>query len=241
MFLNFDDEFCKRKKCAWASLAAFKPIWHSDVTMDLKRRSLVDPIFTYAAHTWPMSTSCANMLDAAYGRMLRYALGLPFASSNNIVHTEELYADLPFVSSVIAERRFKFCAHVFRAQFEHKQYHALADVLNFDTSEMVKRQHTGNTMTYVNTLLRDARFSFLQQLHTVWKDRASTIKFSKEIRAERQSKKYASIYASRIASLLRYFDYTHDRVPEHVHRVPTVRVMVNEVTPRPYKLSADTV
>ena len=128
LLLNFEKEFAKRKSQAWAAMkTTFDAIWDSDITMDLKRslfRALIDPIFTYVAHTWSLTRTQMNEVDCAYGRLLRRALRLmPAFLSHDIVHTEKLYGDLPFITIVIAERSFKFCAHVYRATAEVRQYH----------------------------------------------------------------------------------------------------------------------
>lgn len=205
--LDFEKEFAKRKGCAWAAINSFDAVWTSDVKMDLKRslfKSLVDPIFTYAAHTWALTKTQMVEVDGTYGRLLRRALGLhPAFLSRDIVHTEKLYGDLPFISSVIAERKFKFCAHVFRATALRDDRHALAYALAFDTSHL--RPKVGAQSTFMATLARDARLDF-DGLHPVFKDRAKSLAVATEIRAERQTERYRAIYRNRSSRMQSYFD-----------------------------------
>jgi len=207
LVLKFEKEFAKRKSLAWAALKSFDAIWDSDVKMDLKRslfRALIDPIFTYAAHTWSMTRSQMNEVDCAYGRLLRRALGLmPAFLSHDLVHTEKLYGDMPFISSVLAERRFKFCAHVFRATAENRQPHALAYALAFDTTHL--KPKTGAQSTFMSTLARDARTTF-DGLHPIFENRARSLKVAMEIRAERQTERYRQIYLHRASHMQSYFD-----------------------------------
>jgi len=205
--LDFEKEFAKRKGCAWAAVNSFSAVWDSDVKMDLKRRlfkSLIDPIFTYAAHCWSLTRAQMNEVDGAYGRLLRRALGLqPAFLSHDLVHTEQLYGDLPFITSVLAERRFKFCAHVFRATALRNVPHALAYALAFDTSHL--RPKVGSQSTFMATLARDARTVF-DGLHPVFLNKTRSLQTSAEIRAERQSEKYRAIYVGRASHMYAYFE-----------------------------------
>jgi len=205
--LSFDKEFAKRKACAWAAMKSFDAVWESDVKMDLKRslfRSLIDPIFTYAAHTWSLTRSQMNEVDAAYGRLLRRALGLkPAFLSHSIVHTEKLYGELPFITSVIAERRFKFCAHVYRATALRGDPHPLAFALDFDTSHL--RPKVGSQSTFLETLARDARAVF-DGLHPMFLNKTRSLQVAMKIRAERQTERYRQIYLHRASHMQSYFD-----------------------------------
>ena len=242
MVLNFEKEFAKRKGCAWAAVNAFEAVWSSNVSMDLKRRlfkSLVDPIFTYAAHTWSLTRSQMNEVDGAYGRLLRRALGLhPAFLSHDIVHTERLYGELPFITSVIAERRFKFCAHVFRATALCRQSHVLAYALAFDTSHL--RPRVGHSNTFMATLARDARTVF-DGLHPIFMNRSKSLEVATEIRAERQTERYRAIYHRRASHMQSYFDEDAEIDPDTNKRkrraprsvtIPDPTVMPLQVRPR---------
>jgi len=216
--LNFQKEFKQRKGYAWAVVNAFASIWDSDVRIECKRRlfrSLVDPIFTYGAHAWPMNKTRENALDDCYGRLLRRAMGLPPAYlSHTLVHTEELYGDIPFVSSVIAERRFKICAHVYRSTLLFTQGrsggtpHALSYVLDFDTTHLSK--HRGERSTFISSLEKSARLPF-DSLHSAFADRKRSFQIATEIRAERQSERYRSIYMRRARAMMAYFETAKER------------------------------
>jgi len=240
--LDFEKEFAKRKGCAWAAINSFEAVWNSDVPMDLKRslfRSLIDPIFTYAAHTWALTRTQKNEVDGAYGRLLRRALGLhPAFLSHDIVHTEKLYGDLPFITSTIAERRFKFCAHVFRATALCDQPHVLAYALAFDTSHL--RPKAGAQSTFMATLARDVRTVF-DGLFPLFTDKAKSLKVAMEIRAERQTERYRAIYLRRASHMQSYFDDDPEfdletqrrrkRAPRNV-TTPDPTVTIGQVRPR---------
>ena len=239
--LDFEKEFSKRKGCAWAALKAFDAVWESNVKMDLKRalfKSLIDPIFSYAAHTWALTSTRLNEIDSAYGRLLRRALGLQHAFlSHDIVHTERLYGDMPFISSTILERRFKFCAHVFRATTLCGQPHALAYALAFDTSHLTPKR--GAQSTFMVTLARSVRTVF-DGLHPIFENRARSLKVATEIRAERQTERYRQIYRNRASHMQSYFDgppeYDSDtgrrvRRPPRLVAFPDPTVAPGEVRP----------
>eukprot|EP00759_Apiculatamorpha_spiralis_P050563 PhF_6_TR4824/c4_g1_i10/m.6695 len=86
--------------------------------METKRtlfQSLVEPIFSYGLHAWALTVAKRAQLNGTYGRMLRFALGLPPAFiTRDIVGTEKLYGDLPFISSLIEKRTFTLLGHTLR-------------------------------------------------------------------------------------------------------------------------------
>eukprot|EP00759_Apiculatamorpha_spiralis_P049216 PhF_6_TR44202/c2_g1_i5/m.67838 len=208
--LCFETEFSKRRACAWAAVRTFTPVWQSDAPTEAKRRlfsALVDPIFTYAMHTWPMTVERSRNIDGSYGRLLRFALGLPPACiSRHLVHTESLYGNQPFVSSVIAERRVKFVGHVLRA-YEHPTtptLHPLAEVIGYDTTHLPGRR--GPRITLLSTVFRNLRVQYLEQLLDILTNKTKALHAAQDTKACYQAQRWQSIYDRRIRHMLSYFE-----------------------------------
>ena len=78
--LTPDKELSAKKGKAWAQIKAYDFILRSTVHPDLKRQlfqALVEPILSFGSTSFRFLRSFCRELDAFYGRLLRYALGLP--------------------------------------------------------------------------------------------------------------------------------------------------------------------
>jgi len=120
-----------------------------------------------------------------------------------------LHGNLPFITSVIAERRFKFCAHVYRATAEKRQEHALAYALAFETTHL--KPKVGTHSTFMSTLW------LARWLHPMFINRTLSLRMAREIAAERQTKRYRQIYLRRAAHMQFYVD---DSPPVHAGKRP---------------------
>jgi hypothetical protein len=159
---------------AWAALTKYAGIWRAKVDQDVKRqlfRALVEPILTYGLVAYAPSVSFERKLDAAYNRMLRYALGLPPVVVSREVKTELLYSGMDYISATVAQRRITLLGHVARDHFEQRARHPLVQILFHDLR--LKRRR-GRRSTIVGGLLREAKCADLDELWTLLLDRDRT-------------------------------------------------------------------
>lgn len=161
--LNFREDFDHRKNKAWGILVQYRGIWKSTHSPQLKRTlfmSLVEPIMTYGMAAWELTKSRIQLLNNAFGHMLRYALGLPGGEKTKEHHTEEVYGKLSFLSTTIRTRRLSMFAHFVRAYFreENPEIHLFVPIVLSYMPESSK--------TLQRSLLEDAncttRISFVE-------------------------------------------------------------------------------
>ena len=156
--LDFDDELKRKKGRAWAAVKKVDSLWHSNVCMKVKRklfRSIVEPIMTYGLSAWSLTAYRRRRVDGMFGRILRYCLGLQSAYlSHDLVGTEQLYGDIPFLSTMLSTRRISLVAHTLRAHLD-RRYHSLTAVLLFDPVDL--KPLRGPRITVVSDLLRQCR------------------------------------------------------------------------------------
>ena len=220
--LDFDDELARKKGRAWAAVRKIDNIWHSNVCMNVKRqlfRSIVEPILTYGLCAWSLSAERRRRVDGMFGRILRYCLGLPPAYlSHDLVHTEQLYGDIPFLSTMLTTRRLSLVAHTLRAHLDGR-LHSLAKVLLFEpsTSQLVPRR--GPRITIASDILRQCHVEFREQLVDVLKDRVRCRMLIDTVRRNQQQLVYHSISDRRVLNLLSYFDMPRKAVVRSIELV----------------------
>ena len=225
-------DLTKRAQKCWAALQSMKSIWKSNLGRDYKRNlfyALVEPIWTYGIGAWPLTRAYEDSLNGTFGRMLRFALGLkPAYVSRHTVHTEDLYGDKPFISTIIRTRRMNFLAHNFRAHCTSRVMHPFIQVLFWEVdADTYGRYRGGQRMTFQTSLLRDARFEFMEQLIPIFVSNSSTTTLINQIRVEQQRLAWDRIHARRenaqdnrtIASIWR----THQRARQPVIAAPVAR------------------
>jgi exonuclease III len=141
--LDYDTDLAARKGKAWAVILKFHDVWKSTAPRDTKRilfRVLVEPILTYGLCEFALTKTRATLLDAMYGRMLRFALGLPstaytHSQGDYTVSSEDVYGDVPFLSSTLRVQRLRMLgravAHVERTKHmgDRKAVHPVLEVL----------------------------------------------------------------------------------------------------------------
>jgi len=220
--LDFDDELARKKGRAWAAVKKVDSIWHSNVCMNVKRqlfRSIVEPILTYGLCAWSLSAERRRLVDGMFGRILRYCLGLPPAYlSHDLVHTEQLYGDIPFLSTMLTTRRLSLVAHTLRAHLDGR-LHSLAKVLLFEpsTAQLVPRK--GPRITIASDILRQCHVEFREQLVDVLKDRARCRMLIDTVRRNQQQLVYHSIFDRRVLKSLSYFDMPRKAVVRSIELV----------------------
>ena len=205
--LNFEDELLRKKGRAWAAVKKVDSIWHSNVCMKVKRqlfRSIVEPVMTYGLCAWSLTAERKRRVDGMFGRILRYCLGLqPAYLSHDLVNTEQLYGEIPFLSTMLTTRRLSLVAHTLRAHLDGR-HHSLTKVLLFEPSGL--KPLRGPRITIVSDLLRQCRVEFREQLVTVMNDRPRCRALIREVEREQQEAVYHKIFHRRVLHALSYFE-----------------------------------
>ena len=216
--LNFEDEMVRKKGKAWAAVKTIDGVWQSCVSMSVKRqlfRSIVEPVLTYGLCAWPMTAERTARVDGMFGRLLRYGLGLPPSFvSHDLVGTEELYGDIPFLSTMLASRRVGLIAHTMRAHFDGRQ-HKLIDVLLFDPSLSLQPRR-GPRVTVMSDVLHQCRIEFREQLRDVMLDRKKSRQLVLEVERHHQEAAYYKIFDRRILHLLSYFEMPRKELKKNI-------------------------
>lgn len=194
--LSFEKEFESKRGKTWAILRTFQHIWSSNVAMHVKRqlfRSLVEPVWTYGLCAWPLTVSRTQRLDGAYGKQLRYACGLPPAYiSHESVHTEQLYGDTPFLSTMLRARRLKLIGHAVREHIEERRAHPLVDVLLFEPGVQFPPKR-GPRTTISQNLMKECHVAYIEQLIEIFTNRKKCKHFVSQVFSNAQSEVWSRI------------------------------------------------
>ena len=100
-----------QKAQAWVACHKLQKVWTPDLDRNIKIRlliAMVELVLLYGAETWMMTKMLTKKIDGIYTRMLWMALNI---SWKRCMTNEELYGDLPRVSSKIGIRRMKLAGH----------------------------------------------------------------------------------------------------------------------------------
>ena len=142
-----------------------KKIWTSNLSRKLKVRlflATVESVLLYGSETWTVTKTLKKRLDGCYTRMLRTALNVSWKQK---LRNEELYGDLPPVSTKVTSRRLKLSGHLVR----HHEEEASKLVLWIPTRG--KMNVGRRAITYVDVLLQDTDLESINELKAVMNDR----------------------------------------------------------------------
>ena len=109
-----DRDFEIRKALAWSACHKMKRIWSTNLKRNIKVRlfvTTVESILLYGSETWTINKVMEKRLNGCYTRMLRMALNVSWRDK---LTNEQLYRDLPPVSSKVGFRRLKLAGHCVR-------------------------------------------------------------------------------------------------------------------------------
>ena len=107
-----------RKAQAWKACNSMDNIWKSSLLRSLKIRlftTTIEPVLTYGAEAWTLTSKMKKALDGCYTRLLRKALNVSWKSH---ITNQELYGDLLPISERLRTRRLKFAGHCVRSEAE---------------------------------------------------------------------------------------------------------------------------
>ena len=160
-----EKDFEIRKALAWSSCHKLQKIWKSDMNRKLKVRlflTTVESVLLYGSETWSINKTLQKRLDGCYTRMLRMALNISWEAK---LTNEQLYGELPPVSSKVAYRRMLIAGHCVR----HKEEEASKLVLWQPVQG--KRKRGRRAVTYIDTLIEDTGLGSINELKTAMLDR----------------------------------------------------------------------
>ena len=168
--------FAVRKALAWSACHKLRKVWSSKLPRKIKVRlfvATVESVLLYGAEAWTLTRKLTIQLDGCYTRMLRMARNVSWKSH---LTNEELYRELPYVSTKVQQRRMRLAGHCIR----HTEEMANKLVLWQPTEGRTGRGR--RRVTYVDTLLRDTGMENVQELWTIMEDRVEWRKRVKDMR-----------------------------------------------------------
>ena len=109
-----EDDIKVRKALAWSACNKLRKVWTSSLKRRIKLRlfiATVESVLLYNSATWTLTKQMQKSLDGVYTRMLRMALNVSWKQH---ITNEELYGDLPKVTTKIAMQTLKLAGHCVR-------------------------------------------------------------------------------------------------------------------------------
>ena len=166
-----------RKALAWAACHKIRSIWSSTLKKSIKIRlfiSTVESVLLYNSNTWTLTKQMEKSLDGTYTQMLRMALNVSWKQH---MTNQELYGNLPKVTSKIAMRRLRLAGHCVR----HPEEIASQLVL-WEPSE--GRTNRGRKpVDYIDLIKRDTGLDNINEIKTAMLDREVWKRFVYEARS----------------------------------------------------------
>ena len=159
-------DFEVRKALAWSACHKLRKMWSSKLSRGVKTRlflATVESVLLYGAETWTLTKALTKQLDGCYTRMLRMALNV---SWKNHLKNNELYRELPKVSTKVQQRRMRIAGHYIRHSEEIASKLVLWEPTEGRTRSGRRR------ITYIVTLLEDTGMGNVQELRTIMQDRS---------------------------------------------------------------------
>ena len=105
-----------RKAMAWKACNKLTKIWKSILSRNLKIKvfqATVESVLLYGCETWTITAKIRKALYGCYTRMLWSALNVNWKTH---MTNEELYGDIPQITTKIKARRLTFAGHCKRAE-----------------------------------------------------------------------------------------------------------------------------
>ncbi|KAI8494372.1 hypothetical protein Bbelb_275980 [Branchiostoma belcheri] len=99
---------------AWGASNALTKVWKSPIANSTKLKvfkTCVESILLYGADSWSLTASLCKLLDGNYTRLLRAALNISWRSH---VTNNQLYGNMPRITTVIRNRRLSLAGHIMR-------------------------------------------------------------------------------------------------------------------------------
>ena len=154
-----------RKAMAWSACNKLDKIWSSKLPRRIKTRlfmATVESVLLYGSETWTLTKTMSKRIDGCYTRLLRKALNVSWRDHQT---NEQLYGELPKVTSKIQKRRMRLAGHCIR----HSEEIAHQLVLWEPTEG--KRSRGRRKINYINNLLNNADTDNTSELQMVMAER----------------------------------------------------------------------
>ena len=154
-----------RKALAWSACHRLRKIWTSKLRRQIKERlflATVESVLLYGSEAWTLTHTMEKQLNGCYTRMLRMAMNINYKDH---VTNEELYGNLPQVTSKIQLRRMRLAGHCWRHKEEIASKLVLWEPLDGTRSRGKQK------ITFIDTLLQDSGLDNTKELGTIMEDR----------------------------------------------------------------------
>ena len=152
---------------AWGATHALRKVWLSPIHKRTKInifKSVVESILLYGCESWTLTDNLSKSVDGNYTRLLRAVLNI---SWNSHTTNQELYGELPRITSVIRNRRLALAGHVMR----HDEIAAKVLLWKPEEKRRVGRPSlTIKSIIEEDTGLKDNELFNVMQDRVVWKD-----------------------------------------------------------------------
>ena len=144
---NDRKDFEVRKGLAWTACIRLQNIWKSGISDELKTkffRACVEPVLLYGSETWTMNKEFQKRVDGCYTRLLMKVKNLHWKTHPTL---NEIYENIPPISSVIAQRRARFAGHCMRASNQ-----LISTILPWREQQ---KKRGRRPLSYLDTIARD--------------------------------------------------------------------------------------
>ena len=155
-------DFLSRKALAWNACNKLHLIWESNISLSIKLslfRACVESILLYGSETWTIKKSLKDRLDGTYTRLLMRVQNISWREHKT---KDEIYGDLPPISTTVIKRSVRFAGHCFRSEKE-----VISGVLLLRLPQKTRGRRPLNFVDYI---CRDTS-SLLHDLPTLMSDR----------------------------------------------------------------------
>ena len=139
-------DFRTRKALAWDACNKLDKIWCSNINNNIKVQlftSLIEPILTYGAETWTLTTKLQKRMDGTYTNLLRRAQNIHWSEHAT---KQRIYGKLEPISKRLCKKRLPFAGHCHRATNE-----VISSLLLWRPTGIVH----SHKLTYVDSITRD--------------------------------------------------------------------------------------
>ena len=172
-----EDDIKVRKALAWSACHKLSKVWTSSLKRPIKVRlfiATVESVLLYNCNTWTLTKQMEKSLNGMYTRMLRMALNVSWKQH---ITNEDLYGDLPKVTSKIAMHRLKLAGHCVR----HPEEIASQLVL---WQPVRGRPGRGRKPTdFIDVIKQDTQLEDIEDIRRVMLDRSLWHEFVKQARS----------------------------------------------------------
>ena len=141
-------DFNIRKGMAWSACIKLQKIWTSGIADHLKVRffrACVEPVLLYGSETWTLKKEGEKRLDGCYTRLLMKAKNISWKKHPTL---QQIYGDLPRITTVLAKRRARFAGHCMRASDQ-----SISSILPWRVQQANRGRRP---LTFLDTVARDA-------------------------------------------------------------------------------------